>query len=143
MSEHKHGDVHYVDSGIPQPWHLVRPSIWPLIGAKAAGLMMAGAVVFMHKDKISFGGMSIEFGWVTPFIGFVGVLAVMFFWWRDIVHEAVVEKAHSPQVGIGLRYGMILFIASEVVWRFSRQLFLAAFGRLPTSKLFMCSICRS
>ncbi|MGL1409762.1 hypothetical protein ACSTIY_00450, partial [Vibrio parahaemolyticus] len=47
--------MRYVDSKIPQPWHLVRPSVWPLVGAFAAGLMMLGAVLFMHKDKISLG----------------------------------------------------------------------------------------
>lgn len=111
-----HGTIRYVDSKIPQPWHLVRPSVWPLVGAFAAGLMMLGAVLFMHKDKINLGGTVIEFGVMAPLLGFIGVLAVMFFWWKDIIHETVVEKAHSPFVTIGLRYGMLLFIASEVMF---------------------------
>jgi cytochrome c oxidase subunit 3 len=49
-------------------------------------------------------------------LGVMAVLAVMFFWWKDIIHEAVVEKAHSPIAKIGLRYGMALFIASEVMF---------------------------
>jgi cytochrome c oxidase subunit 3 len=40
----------------------------------------------------------------------------MFVWWRDIVRESVVEKAHSPLVKLGLRYGMSLFITSEVMF---------------------------
>ena len=52
MSEHSHDTVEFADSGIPQPWHLVKPSIWPLLGALAAGLMMGGAVMFMHKIKL-------------------------------------------------------------------------------------------
>ncbi|MGL1409761.1 cytochrome c oxidase subunit 3, partial [Vibrio parahaemolyticus] len=35
---------------------------------------------------------------------------------KDIIHETVVEKAHSPFVTVGLRYGMLLFIASEVMF---------------------------
>ena len=112
MSHESHNDVRYEDSGIPQPWHLVRPSIWPLLGALAAGLMMAGAVMFMHKVKL--GGIDLGVGW--PILGLLCVLSVMFVWWRDIIHEAYAEKAHSPLVKIGLRYGMALFIASEVMF---------------------------
>jgi cytochrome c oxidase subunit 3 len=112
MSTDNQDVVRYEDSGIPQPWHMVRPSIWPLLGALAAGLMMGGAVMFMHKVKL--GGLDLGAGW--PIIGLLCVLAVMFFWWRDIIHEAFVERAHSPLVQIGLRYGMALFIASEVMF---------------------------
>ena len=112
MSHDHSTTVQYEDSGIPQPWHLVRPSVWPLVGAIVAGLMMGGVVMYMHKVKL--GGIDLGAGW--PLIGLVGVLAVMFFWWRDIVREAFVEKAHSPVVKIGLRYGMALFISSEVMF---------------------------
>jgi cytochrome c oxidase subunit 3 len=40
----------------------------------------------------------------------------MFFWWRDIVREARTPGLHTPVVRIGLRYGMTLFIASEVMF---------------------------
>src|SRR5262249_54017884 len=66
MSDDHHGTIRYEDSGIPQPWHLVRPSIWPLIGAIAAGLMMLGAGLFMHKDKINLAGGSDGFGPFRP-----------------------------------------------------------------------------
>lgn len=112
MSHDQNNPVQYEDSGIPQPWHLVRPSIWPLLGAMVAGLMMGGVVLYMHKIKL--GGLDLGAGW--PLIGFTGVLAVMFFWWRDIIHEAFNEKAHSSVVKIGLRYGMALFISSEVMF---------------------------
>ncbi len=110
---HDHSDtVQYKDSGIPQPWHLVRPSVWPLIGAMVAGIMMGGMVMFMHKIKIG----SIDLGLAAPLIGLAGVLAIMFVWWRDVIHESSVEHAHSAVVKIGLRYGMALFIASEVMF---------------------------
>jgi len=108
----EHDIIHYEDSGIPQPYHLVKPSVWPLLGALAAGLMMGGAVMFMHKTKIG----SLDLGWGWPVIGLVGVLAIMAVWWRDVIREATFEKLHSPIVKIGLRYGMALFIASEVMF---------------------------
>ncbi len=41
----------------------------------------------------------------------------MFFWWRDIIHETVVEKAHSPFVSrSACATAWLLFIASEVMF---------------------------
>jgi cytochrome c oxidase subunit 3 len=91
--------------GIPQPYHLVNPSPWPLLSSFAAGLLAVGAVLQFHGH-----------GWYLLAAGFTAVLGCMFGWWRDIIKESVVEKAHSPVVKIGLRYGMSLFIASEVMF---------------------------
>ncbi len=110
MSDH-HGP-HYEDSGLPQPYHLVNPSPWPMVGSFAAGLLAVGALLFMHKTKV--GGLDI--GATSLLLGLGAVLAVMFVWWRDIIRESIIEKAHSPLVKIGLRYGMALFIASEVMF---------------------------
>ena len=49
-------------------------------------------------------------------LGLLGVLAVLILWWRDVVWEARVDKAHTPQVAFGLQAGMILFIVSEVMF---------------------------
>ncbi len=91
--------------GPKHPYHLVDPSPWPLVGAIAAGLLASGGVVFMHG-----GG-----AWLV-IAGFLGVLGTMFVWWRDVIREAVYQGYHTPVVQIGLRYGMALFIASEVMF---------------------------
>jgi cytochrome c oxidase subunit 3 len=91
--------------GPKHPYHLVDPSPWPLIGALSAGLLAAGAVIFMH------GG-----GWALMTCGFLAILGTMAVWWRDVIREAVVQGYHTPVVQIGLRYGMALFIASEVMF---------------------------
>jgi len=113
---HEHHDVHYVDSGVKQPWHLVRPSIWPLLGALAAGVMMGCLVMYMHKDQLHLGSLSLDIGAKGALAGLIGILVVMFLWWRDIIHEAFGEKAHSKPVKRGLHYGMALFISSEVMF---------------------------
>ncbi len=95
---------HY-ETGPPQPYHLVRPSPWPLLGALAGGLLAVGVIVLMHYDS----------PWLA-LAGFAAVIAVMVGWWRDVIHESVVEKAHGAIVKIGLRYGMLLFICSEVMF---------------------------
>jgi cytochrome c oxidase subunit 3 len=91
------------------PYHLVDPSPWPIVGAIAALLVTGGLVMFMH-------GIWGAGGTVILALGILGVLATMFFWWRDVVKEATFQGHHSPVVQIGLRYGMALFIASEVMF---------------------------
>src|SRR5688572_23197769 len=101
--------LEYGTTGKPHPYHLVRPSIWPLIGAIAAGFLAISTVMYMHEAKIG----SFPIGLKGTFLGLMAVAAVMFFWWKDVIFEAVTEKAHSSIAMIGLRYGMALFICSE------------------------------
>ena len=87
------------------PYHLVEPSHWPILTAFAAGCMLFGIIVLAHG-----GGK-----WVLV-AGTMGVLACMFGWWRDVLKESRTPGLHTPVVRLGLRYGMILFIASEVMF---------------------------
>ena len=74
-----HNSPQYEDSGIPQPYHLVAPSIMPLLGALAAGMLAVGMILFMHKVKLDVGAFTIDFGVKGLLIGFGSVVAVMFF----------------------------------------------------------------
>ena len=85
-------------------YHILNPSLWPLIGALFGFIMLFGAVLFFH-DK----------GPYLLLIGFVGVISVMYGWWAETVAENK-EGDHTPVVLIGLRYGFILFIMSEVMF---------------------------
>lgn len=87
------------------PYHLVNPSPWPIFGAFSAGTMAVGAILFMHNEVL----------WVL-ILGFLLVLLTMFLWWRDVIREAQHEGHHNPIVSLGHRYGMALFIASEVMF---------------------------
>jgi cytochrome c oxidase subunit 3 len=108
MSDH----VEYSTTGRPHPYHLVRPSIWPLVGSFAGGLLALGAVLFMHKAQVA----GIPVGLKGVILGFIAVASVMFLWWKDIIFESVTERVHNKITEIGLRYGMALFIASEVMF---------------------------
>jgi len=92
-------------AGTPHPYHLVNPSPWPLVGAASGGVLAVGLVLFMHYGSV-----------LLLVLGTLGVLATMFLWWRDVIRESVVEKAHSAVTKIGMRFGMMLFIASEVMF---------------------------
>ncbi len=85
-------------------YHLVDPSPWPAVGAASAFITAVGAVVWMHGSA----------PWVM-IIGFLGLLYTMFMWWRDVIKEAH-QGDHTAVVSLHLRYGMIMFIASEVMF---------------------------
>jgi cytochrome c oxidase subunit 3 len=86
-------------------YHLVDPSPWPIIGAVSALAVTMGAVYWFR------GG--------TPLIsiaGMLGLVYTMIAWWRDVINEAQYKGDHTAVVQLHLRYGMILFIASEVMF---------------------------
>ena len=93
-------------------YHLVDPSPWPLAGAAAAFLLAVGAIVWMKSPSDVLG---MQGPWVF-LTGLLAVLVTMFMWWRDVIDEAEHRKLHTPVVQLHLRYGMILFIASEVMF---------------------------
>ena len=88
-------------------YHLVEPSPWPLVGSMAAFVLTLGGVLYMHENA---------YGMPTMGVGLMLVLATMFYWWRDIIREAEYQGHHTPIVQIGMRYGMLLFISSEVMF---------------------------
>ena len=58
-------------------------------------------------------------GGIVLSFGFAMIIYAMFVWWRDVIREATFEGYHTSAVQTGLRYGMLLFIASEVMFFFS------------------------
>jgi cytochrome c oxidase subunit 3 len=99
------------------PYHLVDPSPWPALGALGAFLLAVGAGLGMHPDMFGKGAIenfvkSVQWWIVAP--GLLIIFAVMYWWWSDVVAES--RKYHTKVVQLGLRYGMILFIASEVLF---------------------------
>jgi cytochrome c oxidase subunit III len=87
-------------------YHILPPSIWPLVGSFSALTMFGGLVMWMNEA--SYG--SLIFG-----LGMLGVLFTFYSWWVDVIAEAHAGD-HTPVVSLHLRYGMILFIASEVMF---------------------------
>ena len=89
-------------------YHLVDPSPWPAVGATSAFIAAFGGISWMHH---LYAGAPLVFG-----LGVLGILYTMAAWWTDVVREAEFQGHHSRVVQISHRYGMILFIASEVMF---------------------------
>ncbi len=86
-------------------FHLVDPSPWPIYVSFATLVLAFGAVYYFHSKAL----------WLL-LVGFALVVYGAYMWWRDVVKEAEFEGHHTPVVQIGHRYGMTLFIASEVMF---------------------------
>ncbi|MFZ2103619.1 MAG: cytochrome c oxidase subunit 3 [Oricola sp.] len=98
-------------------YHIIDPSPWPLIGSIGALLMAIGGIGWMQALKGNeFGllGIPLNSPWLF-FIGLLTVLYTMFGWWGDTIKEAH-QGHHTKVVSLHLRYGMIMFIASEVMF---------------------------
>ena len=93
-------------------YQILPPSIWPFLGAISAFVMLTGAGAWMKGITVL--GAPVEGPWMF-LIGFVAVLYVMFGWWADVIEEGE-DGEHTPVVRIGLQYGVILFIISEVMF---------------------------
>ena len=104
------------------PYHLVDFSPWPLTRALGAFLLTRGLVkwfYFFRPDLL--------------FIGVARIILSIIQWWRDVVRESTFQGLHTLKVQIGLQWGIILFIISEVLFFFS--FFWAFFHRRLSPRL--------
>ena len=114
-------------SEVKHDYHLVDPSPWPFTASISLFVMAIGAVAYMHgfveaseTPALDFGGQLAQALLLkgTPWIllaGLAGLVATLFGWWGDVIKESR-RGHHTPVVDLHLRYGMILFIASEVMF---------------------------
>jgi cytochrome c oxidase subunit 3 len=113
-------------------YHLVDPSPWPFTASLGALIMAIGAIGlfrWLKGEAVVLAGLNIATPWLFV-LGLAIVLYTMFAWWRDVVREAHAGY-HTRVVGLHLRYGMIMFIASEVMF------FVAWFWAYFDSALFV------
>nr|YP_009244888.1 cytochrome c oxidase subunit III [Amynthas cucullatus]AMO26986.1 cytochrome c oxidase subunit III [Amynthas cucullatus] len=93
---------------IRQPFHLVEYSPWPLTSSLGAFTLAIGLASWFHGYGMSCFLMAILL-----------IIMSMYQWWRDVVREGTYMGHHTSPVAIGLRWGMILFITSEVMFFFA------------------------
>lgn len=100
---HEHADSEHKG----HPYHLVNPSPWPMTAAFILLVVAIGGALYMHHKPHA--GLILG-------AGVLMTLGVMYVWWRDVIREGLFEKAHNSVVQRGLRFGMLLFIVSEVMF---------------------------
>nr|QUT13283.1 cytochrome c oxidase subunit III [Octodonta nipae] len=85
------------------PFHLVDYSPWPLLGSLAAMIIFMGMIKWFHLFHMN-----------LLYLGILTVILIMIQWWRDVTRESTFQGHHTLKVTLGMRWGMILFIVSEV-----------------------------
>ena len=93
---------------IKHPYHLVEISPWPFFRAIGAIGLTTGIVVWFHIKLMT-----------LFWIRFILILIVIQQWWRDVSREGSFQGIHTLIVETGLRWGIVLFILSEVIFFFS------------------------
>jgi cytochrome c oxidase subunit 3 len=90
------------------PYHIVEPRPWPIVGSIGVGLTASGLVVLIYFSEVA-----------PVLLGFSRVAVVAGLWWRDVCREATYIGDHTEKVQIRIRWGIGLFITSEVLFFFS------------------------
>nr|YP_009489709.1 cytochrome c oxidase subunit III [Falcidens halanychi]AWH02136.1 cytochrome c oxidase subunit 3 [Falcidens halanychi] len=85
------------------PFHLVEFSPWPLTCSLGAFFLTAGTAAWLHLGFMP-----------LMLLGLLLIILTLTQWWRDVIRESTFQGYHTLAVASGLRWGMILFIASEV-----------------------------
>lgn len=85
------------------PFHLVDYRPWPLTASIGTISIVAGIVKWFHQYNIS-----------LLLLGNIIIILTTYQWWRDISRERTFQGLHTNIVVIGLRWGIILFIVSEI-----------------------------
>jgi len=87
------------------PYHLVDMSPWPIISSISAMGIVRGLLTWFYTTSL-----------LLLIIRFFLLLLVIYQWWRDVSREGSFQGLHTRIVETGLRWGIILFIASEVIF---------------------------
>ena len=108
----------------PTQYYVPEASPWPFITALVLCITAVGAASFVQQNS----GSSIvtndgSSGSILLPIGILGIIAMMFMWFKDTVKESL-GNMNSEQLDISYRMGMMWFIFSEVMF------FAAFFGAL-------------
>nr|AJR19258.1 cytochrome c oxidase subunit III [Thremma gallicum] len=90
------------------PFHLVSQSPWPLTGALSTMTLLTGLILWFH-----------QFNFNLILLGLIITFLTMYQWWRDISRESTYQGCHTIKVTTGMRWGMILFIISEIFFFFA------------------------
>lgn len=112
-----------------EQYHVPEQSPWPFITALSLFVVALGAATFIQQNSGS--GIVNATGTYGKYIlplGVSGIIAMMFFWFRDTIHESR-NHMNSHQLDISYRMGMMWFIFSEVMF------FGAFFGALFYARL--------
>ncbi|UAT43019.1 cytochrome c oxidase subunit 3 [Anaplasmataceae bacterium AB001_6] len=97
-----------LEKKVEHKFHIIDPSYKPIFTSFSLFLLVISFVLFMREKN---------FLTIFAFLASLSILLFsLFLWWKDIILEAIRDKAHNEVVQKGLKIGMILFIITEIVF---------------------------
>uniref|UniRef100_A0AB39A5A3 Cytochrome c oxidase subunit 3 n=1 Tax=Sophonia unicolor TaxID=3237925 RepID=A0AB39A5A3_9HEMI len=87
------------------PFHLVDKSPWPIVGSIGLMTITSGMIMWFHMLNMN-----------LMILGMIIIILTMIQWWRDVIRESTFQGLHTKKVIISMKWGMILFITSEVLF---------------------------
>lgn len=93
---------------IQHTYHLVDESPWPLLRSISRIFLTLGLLQFFYFKSSRIINKRI-----------ILLFLLMWQWWLDVSREGAFQGLHSNSVTLGLRWGIILFIVSEICFFFS------------------------
>ena len=103
-------------SQVAHSFHLVDESPWPLYASTTALGLTVGLVNWFHTLDIK-----------LMFLSIARLILTASLWWKDVSLEGSGQGFHTSIVNLGLRWGIVLFIVSEIF--FFLRFFWAFFHR--------------
>nr|UER94079.1 cytochrome c oxidase subunit 3 [Ixodes scapularis] len=85
------------------PFHMVEKSPWPFSSCISSIMITMSTILMLH----------FSFSYMIS-LALIILMLTLFQWWRDVSREAALQGLHSSYVLWGLKFGMILFIISEI-----------------------------
>ena len=92
-----------MSTSINHPFHLVEESPWPILTSFIGLGLTTGLAHWFHNKRRT-----------LIFIRLISLILVSFTWWRDVSREGSFQGLHTLIVTAGLKWGIVLFITSEV-----------------------------
>nr|AWU49030.1 cytochrome c oxidase subunit 3 [Pseudophacopteron sp. DMP-2018] len=86
-------------------FHLVDPSPWPLSISFSLMSTMTLTILYFNIKHMNF-----------LIINLIVTIWIMMLWWRDIQRESTFQGNHTYLVVNSMKYGMMLFILSEILF---------------------------
>nr|YP_010478379.1 cytochrome c oxidase subunit III [Nesophrosyne sp. 15 GMB-2012]UVI59823.1 cytochrome c oxidase subunit III [Nesophrosyne sp. 15 GMB-2012] len=87
------------------PFHLVENSPWPLTASMGIMTTASGTITWLHNNQM-----------LLMNLGATVIVLTMIQWWRDVIRESTFQGLHTKKVIKSMKWGMMLFIMSEVLF---------------------------
>nr|BAW89008.1 cytochrome c oxidase subunit III [Apis koschevnikovi] len=87
------------------PFHMVTNSPWPIILSFSLMNSLISTAIWIYSSNLLF-----------MMLNFINTTMIMMLWFRDIIRESTFQGLHTLYVTNFLKFGMILFIISELMF---------------------------